>query len=136
MPHLSVRERGALLSHSLATPGLTHISTGLAQGRCGVKIDRNKLRNAPFRHGDAVKPVHSGHRHPVMRNDQETSEAAFGHLIQKRAKAINIRIVQGRINFIQHAGLVVRQKRNQPSAGALNALRPPTAQALRQKRKP
>src|SRR3954447_5041176 len=39
--------------------------------RRGLQIDRDKLRDAAFRHGDAEQPVHARHRDRIMRDDDE-----------------------------------------------------------------
>ena len=75
----------------------------LAQLLDALEIDRDQLRHALLAHGDAEQPVDPRHGQAVMGDDQEAGLGALGDLGDQAAEAVDIGVVQGRVDLVQHA---------------------------------
>ena len=76
-----------------------------------LQIDRDQLRDAAFRHGDPVEPVHPGHGHTVVGDHQKAGAFRFGHLFEHRAESVDVGVIQRGVDLVQHADRCrIRQK--------------------------
>src|SRR5690348_16992929 len=69
-------------------------SARLAEFYRSLKIDRNKLGNAPFGHRRAEQAVHPCHRDWVMGDNHEAGIGRFGHFVEEVAEAFDVVIVE------------------------------------------
>ena len=68
-----------VFKHRLARSGDRRVADSLR----GLEIDRYELRNSTLFHRHAKQPVHPGHRHPVMRDDQKAGVGLVGDFPQQ-----------------------------------------------------
>ena len=73
------------------------------QSLCATQIYAYQLRHAALGHGDAKQAIHTGHGDGMMGNNNKAGFRSLPHFIQKAAVPIDVRIVQGRVNFVQDA---------------------------------
>src|SRR5579872_5183727 len=81
-----------------------------------VERHRNQLRYAALGHGDAEQTVHPRHRNRVMRDDDEARFGGRSHFMQQVAEALDIMVVERRIDLVQHAdrrGVGEEHRKNQ-----------------------
>src|SRR5262245_40733530 len=62
----------------------------LAQPHRTFEVDRDELRDAAFRHGDTVEPVHARHGDRVVRDDDEAGVGRFRHFVEQVAEALDV----------------------------------------------
>ncbi len=77
------------------------------------QIHREDATNAALLHGDAVKPVHMGHRDLLMRHDHKLNAILRRHIPDERAKSHSIGLIQWGIDLIEDAdrGRLARKRR-------------------------
>ena len=68
-----------------------------------VEIDRDELRDAALGHGDAEEPVHPRHGDRIVGDDDEAGVGRAAHLVQQVAEALDIVVVERRVDLVQHA---------------------------------
>src|SRR5581483_10349829 len=67
----------------------------------GRQLDRHELRDAGFGHRHAVEDVRGLHRELVVRDHDELG--ALAHAVDHRIETAEIRLVERRIDLVQHA---------------------------------
>src|SRR5579863_8290103 len=68
-----------------------------------LQIDRDKLRHALLGHGDAEEAVNARHGEAMMRDDEEARLCGLADLFDEAAKAVDVGVVQRRVDLVQHA---------------------------------
>src|SRR5260221_10071720 len=99
-PRTDGRERGP------GMPGPYNYVGGLRRlaQPCGpLQVDRDELRDAALGHGDAEETVHPRHRRAVMGDDEEARLRTRGDLLDESAEAVDIGVVERRIDLVEHA---------------------------------
>ena len=84
------------------------------------QVDRYQSAHALFDHGHSKKAVHSAHRHSIVSYDKIAGVGLLGHLIQKLAEALDIGIVERRIDFVEDADrcrVGQKQRENERNGG-------------------
>src|SRR5205085_2121204 len=76
---------------------------GLPQLVGADEIDGDELRDAALGHRHAVQPVHARHRDAMMRDEQKARAGRIGGLGDDAAEAVDIGIVERRIDLVEDA---------------------------------
>src|SRR3546814_20687814 len=68
-----------------------------------AQIDADEAADAFFDHGDAEQAVHAAHRHGVVGDDEVAGVGLGGHAVEEVAEALDVRVVEGRVDLVQDA---------------------------------
>ncbi len=74
-----------------------------AEGLGGLEVDGDELGDAALGHGDTKQPVHACHRHRVVSDHQEACRCFSGHRLHQRAEAVDVGVIERRIDFVEYA---------------------------------
>ena len=67
------------------------------------QADRHELADAALGHGDAEQAIHARHCDRIMGDSDETGIGLLPHLLEQVAEALDIVIVERRVDLVQHA---------------------------------
>ncbi len=77
-------------------------SSAVAQSLGTLKINGKQPRDAFLGHCYAIQAIHASHGQPVM-GDDEKPRALPGQILEQTAEAVDVRVIEGSIDLVQHA---------------------------------
>src|SRR5438445_757896 len=95
------RLRGNERSLQLRRSAAARASYRLAQLHRAFEVDRDELGDAALRHRDAVEPIHARHGDRIVGDDHEARVGRARHLVEQVAEALDIVIVERRVDLAQ-----------------------------------
>ena len=79
--------------------GLSHVPDLFG----GCQVNGHKLADPFFHHRDTEQAGHAGHGVGMVRDDEEPGVGCACHLVHHVTEAVHVRIVERRIDFVEHA---------------------------------